>query len=206
VICAPLSREGATGAFVPVVLPLIHEAGNPYLDWFFGDAERTRVALERWIRRPSSEYSIERVRGLLENGVLVGAYVGLGGADLAAARKADALTALKEAGREGRPELAARLAERRGLFAPVADDEFYLSNIGVTSARRGEGLGRVLLEEYLGEGRGRGHSRFRLDVDATNAPAVRLYESTGFRVIHEHAAAAGTLTYCSMVLDEGEPR
>lgn len=200
-ICVPLSLEESTEPFIRAVLPLIHEAGNPYLDWFFGSHERTRVVLDRWLRRGSSEYSIDRVRALLDEGALAGAYVGLGGAELARCRKSDALAALRDAGLEGRTELGERLAERRGLFPPIGDDEFYLSNIGVAASRRGEGLGRVLLGEYLAEGKANGYTRFRLDVDATNAPALRLYESIGFRIVHAHSTGAGRLSYCSMVLD-----
>jgi ribosomal protein S18 acetylase RimI-like enzyme len=182
------------------VLPLVHEAGNPYLDWFFGDPARTRATLEDWMRRETSEYFVDGLKGLFDNGEIEGVYRGLGGAELAVRRKADALTAFKQAGREGRSELAARLEERRGLFPPVDDTEFYLSNIGVLETRRGHGVGGALLEEFVAEGRRLGFTTFRLDVHAGNGPALRLYDSAGFQVVHEHTVASSGMSYRSMVL------
>jgi ribosomal protein S18 acetylase RimI-like enzyme len=193
---------GDVEATITKALPLVHEAGNPYLDWFFGDAARTRTTLEEWMARETSEYCVDDLRGLFVDEELAGVYSGFGGAELAVRRKADALTAFKEAGRSGRAELAGRLEERRGLFPPVDDGQFYLSNIAVVAERRGRGIGRVLLEAFLAEGRNLGFADFRLDVHASNATARRLYESTGFRVIHEHTVHSNGMSYCSMVLGD----
>ena len=193
---------GDVEATISRVAPLVHEAGNPYLDWFFGDAARTRATLEEWMGRASSEYCVDDMRGLFVDGELSGAYGAFGPAELAVRRKADALTAFKEAGREGRIELAAKLEERRGLFPPVEDGQFYLSNIGVVADRRGRGVGRALLEAFLADGRERGFAAFRLDVHAGNAAALRLYDTAGFRVVHEHTVGSNGMSYCSLVLDE----
>lgn len=200
-ICAQLVEQRAAERFMPTVVSLIHEAGNPYLDWFFGGSERARLALESWVRRPSSEYAIERIRGAFDEDVLAGIYVGIGGADLAVCRKADAVAAFKAAGSDGRAALSERLIQRRGLFPQVTDDEFYLSNVGVAASHRGTGLGRRLLDAYLSDGRAAGYSRFRLDVNAENIPAQRLYESSGFREVHNHSTPDGQLHYRSFVLE-----
>jgi len=198
---AALSGEDIGEVDVPMVVTLIHEAGNPYLDWFFGDSERARLTLERWVRRSSSEYALGRVRTVFAGDDLAGIYVGLGGAELAACRKADAVTVFKEAGAEGRSALRDRLAQRRGLFPEVTDDEFYLSNIGVAASQRGKGLCRQLLDMYLAEGRAAGYSRFRLDVSSANVPAQRLYETFGFRTFHDYSTPDGQLSYRSLILD-----
>jgi ribosomal protein S18 acetylase RimI-like enzyme len=200
----PLGGEDVD-ATITRVLPLVHEAGNPYLDWFFGDSGRTRATLENWMRRETSEYSLQTLKGLFADNELEGVYCGLDGAELAVRRKADAITCFKDAGAAGRSELAARLEERRGLFPPVDDSEFYLSNIGVAAGRRARGLGRLLLEEFVDEGTRLGFATFRLDVHAGNAPALRLYESVGFEVIHTHTVDSNGMTYRSMVLHR-DPR
>jgi ribosomal protein S18 acetylase RimI-like enzyme len=57
-----------------------------------------------------------------------------------------------------------------------------LARVGVDPAQRGRGLGRVLLARTLAEARRRGFETFELGVYPDNTPAVRLYESFGFRV------------------------
>jgi ribosomal protein S18 acetylase RimI-like enzyme len=56
--------------------------------------------------------------------------------------------------------------------------------IGVVPARRGKGIGKGLLDELLARARRDGFQRISLSVDRGN-PAVRLYESRGFRTVHE---------------------
>lgn len=48
---------------------------------------------------------------------------------------------------------------------------------------RGTGLGRVLGEAIVAEGRQRGYRAMRLDTIDTMTPAIALYESLGFRPI-----------------------
>jgi hypothetical protein len=46
--------------YVPHILPWLHEAGNPYFDWFFGNAQTAKSILRRWVVRPSSEVFLKR--------------------------------------------------------------------------------------------------------------------------------------------------
>ena len=45
---------------------------------------------------------------------------------------------------------------------------------------RGTGLGRALVSECISHARARGCLRIELDVQADNAPALALYERSGF--------------------------
>jgi ribosomal protein S18 acetylase RimI-like enzyme len=60
-----------------------------------------------------------------------------------------------------------------------------IQNVGVVSSYRGLGLGRSLMLQALSGFRNLGLSSAVLEVTADNTPAVRLYESLGFRVAHE---------------------
>ncbi|HUS14402.1 MAG TPA: GNAT family N-acetyltransferase [Chloroflexia bacterium] len=51
---------------------------------------------------------------------------------------------------------------------------------GVLPAYRGQGLGRAILMQTLALLPAEGMTRFALEVETDNTPAVRLYESTGF--------------------------
>jgi ribosomal protein S18 acetylase RimI-like enzyme len=62
----------------------------------------------------------------------------------------------------------------------VSDRHARLARVGIDPARRGRGLGRVLLARTLAEGRRRGFETFELGVYPDNTAAVRLYASFGF--------------------------
>jgi ribosomal protein S18 acetylase RimI-like enzyme len=58
--------------------------------------------------------------------------------------------------------------------------ESYLAELYVTPARRGQGLGRELMNAVLREARGRGADTMDIGVDEPDVAARRLYESLGF--------------------------
>jgi GNAT superfamily N-acetyltransferase len=58
--------------------------------------------------------------------------------------------------------------------------ECYLAELYVTPARRGQGLGRALMEAALREARSRGADTMDIGVDEPDLAARRLYESLGF--------------------------
>jgi ribosomal protein S18 acetylase RimI-like enzyme len=58
--------------------------------------------------------------------------------------------------------------------------ECYLAELYVAPARRGQGLGRALMEAALREARDRGADTMDIGVDEPDLAARRLYESLGF--------------------------
>jgi ribosomal-protein-alanine N-acetyltransferase len=75
----------------------------------------------------------------------------------------------------------------RGIHAycvvQAVADEMHVHNLAVEPERRGAGLGRLLLELGLDWGRGRGARRAFLEVRPSNAAALGLYASLGFRTV-----------------------
>lgn len=61
-------------------------------------------------------------------------------------------------------------------------DEAHITNIAVKSSERGKGIGRFLLATLIGKAREKGATAVTLEVKTTNAPAIALYESFGFKV------------------------
>ena len=59
-------------------------------------------------------------------------------------------------------------------------DEGHIMNIAVREDLRSRGIGRALMEAMLKEGDGLGILYWTLEVRVSNAPALRLYEKTGF--------------------------
>jgi ribosomal protein S18 acetylase RimI-like enzyme len=184
------------------VLPLIHEAGNPYFDWIFGGPDMALPIIESRMRSPQSEISI-RDTVVLEgdDDDVIGAFIAMAGAELVERRRVDAVAYLQHIGRAGRAPLLQRMQESRDLFGSVQDEEFYLSKAGVRSDARGRGHGRAIVERFLSIGVAHGLNRFVLDVSAGNVAALRLYRSMGFRVVGEASVQGGRITYLTMRLD-----
>jgi ribosomal-protein-alanine N-acetyltransferase len=65
------------------------------------------------------------------------------------------------------------------LFWHVVD-EVHLLNVAVAVSARRKGLGRALMEDLLAYARAHSVARILLEVRASNAPAIALYESLGF--------------------------
>ena len=200
----PEGGPSSSERLVASLLPLVHEAGNPYYDWFFGNAVRARAALERWMNRDSSEISVTRFVIVVDGDHTVGGMVAIAGAELADCRRSDALVAIKEAGSE-RASLLARVRASKDLFAPVGTDELYLSKIAVARDERRRGMGSLLMRELLVDARSRGFERLRLDVSADNEPAISLYRAFGFELQETRHSDAAAMTYLSMTTQVARP-
>jgi len=198
----PLNDYPDREAAVAAVLPLVHDAGNPYFDWFFGSTERASAALAALIPLDSPEVAAHRVKLAVAAGEIVGMYLALPGVRVMRCRKADTIALLKDVGHDAatREVLHSKLVTSHNLFPPVEPNDFYLSKIGVVRGKRRRGLGRAITEEFVAAGRRAGFRRFSLDVSADNEPAVRIYRSLGFDVASEQAAAG--MRYFSMRLVE----
>lgn len=196
-----LKKDTDLARHVPHVLPWLHEAGNPYFDWFFGNAQTAQSILGRWIVRPSSEVSLKRTVVLQEDGRIIGGIIGMNGTDLALCRKADTLALMRDWPPSDRESIVRRMRESAGLFHIPDAHHYYLSKIGLLPEARRKGFGRMLLEAFLVKGSAGGFTRFMLDVSADNALAVKLYMSAGFHVVRESQHPSGTMTYLSMILN-----
>ena len=153
------------------------------------------------MRRPTSEIALGRSRILTEGPEIAGGFIALGGSELKLARKADTLALWKTVPANELRALMERMANGANLFSPVADDEYYLSKLGLNGQFRGRGLGSTLIERYLKEGRERGYRRYSLEVRSSNEPAIRLYKSAGFRIDSRLQSRDGRFQYFAMRLE-----
>jgi ribosomal protein S18 acetylase RimI-like enzyme len=58
--------------------------------------------------------------------------------------------------------------------------------VGARPAYRRQGLARAVLLECLRRMQGRGVERVSVSTGVTNLPAIRLYESVGFKIVNEY--------------------
>jgi ribosomal protein S18 acetylase RimI-like enzyme len=189
-----------TGRLIARALPWIHEASNPYADWFFGERRCAREVIAEWMARPSSELSIGRSILAFEHDELRGCLIGLGGEDLRRCRAEDlkAVCNILGSGQEAESVLRLLLEASHRLFPPVEDKHFYVSRVGVDPAMRGRGFGREIVEAAIDKARKEGFERVRLDVCADNHRAIHLYESMGFEVVARSASAQAAMAYAAM--------
>ena len=82
--------------------------------------------------------------------------------------------------------------------------ECYLAELYVRPVRRGQGLGRALMEAALSEARLRGADTMDIGVDEPDLAARRLYESLGFSNRAEGADGPLMFVY-ERELGDGEP-
>jgi ribosomal protein S18 acetylase RimI-like enzyme len=184
------------------MVPWVHEAGNPTFDWFFGGRENARRVLTQRMALPSSEVSIRRMTALFEDNQPIGGFIALDRRELERARRNDIMSSLRGLDEAGRRGFLDRVAAVGALQLPIEDDQFYLSMMGVRELLRGGGRGRILLREFLAQGRKAGFRRFRLEVRAENAPAIRLYTSEGFKRIFKASNEIVGLTLVTMLREE----
>jgi putative acetyltransferase len=85
--------------------------------------------------------------------------------------------------RGGRIFFAVRQGETVGCCALLAmgEGEYEVAKMAVTESCRGGGIGRRLLEQVIAEARACGATRLCLETNHVLTPAIRLYESLGFR-------------------------
>ena len=63
-------------------------------------------------------------------------------------------------------------------------DTVELTYLGVSSTRRGKGLGETLLNTFVEASRANGYHSVVLSVEKENSPAIRLYERAGFKILN----------------------
>jgi putative acetyltransferase len=76
------------------------------------------------------------------------------------------------------------------LIPHGTDGTLELAKMAVAESHRGRGIGRLLLARAMAYARSGGATRLYLESNTQLAPALRLYESVGFRRVPESSAVA----------------
>ena len=76
-----------------------------------------------------------------------------------------------------------------------------LTYIGVALSQRGQGLGKVLLKEFIEAAKEKGCQSVVLSVETDNEPAIALYEVSGFRTIKTYSEGSYQRHRMELVLE-----
>jgi ribosomal protein S18 acetylase RimI-like enzyme len=182
----------------------LYLANKPYLDWLFDGELYAKEMLVSWMRKDISENSLRNVSLYFRDGEPYGGIVTLTGSDLSRARKADALSILRDVPSERRPGVLDRMKATGNLFSYPGTDEYYLAKMGVVAAARGTGIGKKIFGLGIEMGAAAGFKKFRGDVHVDNAAALRVYQSWGFQVGERRESQASGLAYVPVHLDRSE--
>jgi len=91
----------------------------------------------------------------------------------------------------------------------IAPGEFEVAKMAVTESSKRMGIGRRLLEKAIAEARALGAHRLYLETNRTLSPAIRLYESLGFRHLPPErivpSAYARADVYMELFIDSAGP-
>ena len=103
----------------------------------------------------------------------------------------------------GRIFLAFRHGEALGCCALLAagEGEYEVAKMAVTESARGAGIGRRLLEFTIAQARASGARRLCLETNHRLTPAIRLYESAGFRHIPPERAATSAYARADVFME-----
>lgn len=74
------------------------------------------------------------------------------------------------------------------IVKPARKNVSYLGQLGIDESKRGQGLGRQLINYFFEETKALGLSKASLDVECENRRAKKLYEGMGFQDVAENVS------------------
>lgn len=180
------------------IIPWVYQSGRPYYDVFLEGADHEEI-LRRWMQRSSSEIALRRTRLLLDDQRIVGGYISHSGRELAGCRQADLLDLARSLGDISYQSLRRRMEDLKELFAPVEENDFYLSRHGLLPGKECPRRRQALLQDCLRRARQGGFGRLRVDVAEENREARDFYQGQGFLVAYRGKSEHSRLRYLSMI-------
>jgi GNAT superfamily N-acetyltransferase len=182
-------------ALIPSAVPWFLQAGQPYFDWLCGSRDLSERMVATWMTQPSSEVFVQRIDFLQCGSALAGGVIGIGGAELKKARTADINAYWATLDVNSRGALIEKLSQSVSVFAPVAEDEYYISKAVLDRSYQAKGLAKMLVAHFLDQGNALGYSKFRADIHTENWPSLRCARSMGFEIFYTGESSDGALRY-----------
>ena len=182
-ICIRPARPDDADAAVP----LIYSSGPAVTDYIFAcGQDETFACLKRGFERDAGAlgYGIHIVAEA--DGRIVGAGAGFSGDAPVRFLVLGALNIFVCRGVGQSPGVIRRALQIEQMIRPPKRHEQCVAHLGVVPAFRSRGVGALIIQHILDEGRRLGHRVAVLDVSVENPRAQALYERLGFVVTHEY--------------------
>ena len=77
------------------------------------------------------------------------------------------------------------------VLCDVGPGDLYLAEVAIDESLRGQGLGKMVIEEFINYARSENLNRVILDADFRNKGAKRLYEKMGFKEFNQKRVKIG---------------
>jgi ribosomal protein S18 acetylase RimI-like enzyme len=172
----PILRSATPGDATDIALLILLSAEH-FLPAVFGP--RIEAGLSRLVAREGILFSSAHASIADAEGRVVGMLLGYSGREKA---KEDPATGLGLLGVLGGDMLCrlGRLLRVQRTIGTIAANEWYVSNVAVLPALRGQGIGRALLLKAEERARDEGAAAIVLDVETDNPSAIRVYAGLGY--------------------------
>jgi ribosomal protein S18 acetylase RimI-like enzyme len=159
---------------------LLYRSAQRYYDAYAGDEATARRMLRRVHRKPGHPASVSLARVAEADGAIVGVIVGFPAAEAEdLARHFLRLTAPRIPPWRWR-RLIRHLNAAAGMSPTPAPGSWYVDALAVAPDARRQGVARALLADAEEIARAQGATGVSLDTGLENAPARRLYETSGY--------------------------
>jgi GNAT superfamily N-acetyltransferase len=159
---------------------LLYVSARRYYDAYAGGEVAARRMLRRVHGKPGHAASVSLCRVAVADGRLVGVIAGFPAADAEAlARRFLSLT-WRRIPPWRWPRLLRHLSATAGMSPTPAQGSWYVDALAVAEDARRQGVGRTLLADAEATARVKSATGVAIDTGLENAPARRLYESSGY--------------------------
>ena len=168
----------------PVAAQLMYYAGPNYMLAFFGKTEDKAVGvLRRMFRLPRHTTSYTYAFVAENRDEVVGSISGFDGKRWRTSARASWIYGpiwFVAVPPWQISRMIAAFNDFSKVFLPISDEEYYIEHLAVLPERRGQGIGRQLMEFAESNARASGLKRLALDVETENEVARRFYDESGF--------------------------
>ena len=182
VLIRPARPEGAQ-----VVAQLMYYASSNYMLAFFGKPESKAIGvLRRMFPLPRHTTSYTYAFVAEDEGNVVGSFSGFDGKNWRVSARASWLYGpiwFAVIPPWQIPRMIAAFGDFNKAMPLISDEEYYIEHLAVLPEKRGQGIGKQLMEFAENQARAKGLKRMTLSVEIENEGARRLYERLGFQTI-----------------------
>lgn len=160
---------------------LIYESSHELMNFMFGDRDTAEKVIERLFRWSRGHFSHRFSTVAVRGQQIVGIQLGYDKEHLAGQELLGSISLFINAPASRWWHLLTTVAPVLDKYIPKpSPGTYYINNIAVMNANRGEGIGKELLVHTIASAKAAGYRGLELDVTLVNEPAIGFYKRHGF--------------------------